>query len=364
MKSYKLFVISVFAFVFVVLILIGGGVIIIDPCFHYHKPLKELYYQLVSNNERSYNDGITKHFDYDAIITGTSMTENFKTSEAERLFGGRFIKIPYSGASFKEINENLEVAFAHNKKIRLIVRALDYSNIDLSGNIVDKDWMLQDSGEYPTYLYDSNPFNDVKYLLNRDVFCSCMRSVYIALHYKTQGVQDFDSYANWSAGYTYGKDAVFASAGRRNLFSDPTVTKKLSYEDAQKITENITQNVTNLARMNPQCTFCYFFPPYSAVWWGDLKELGLLQRQIEIERAVIELILDCPNINLFSFNTEFEIVTDLQNYKDVVHYGEWVNSLMLKFIKEKRGLITKENYIAYLDKERDFYLGFEYNSLF
>ena len=41
---------------------------VIDPFFHYHKPLEGLSYPL--NNERYQNDGIVKHFDYDAVITG------------------------------------------------------------------------------------------------------------------------------------------------------------------------------------------------------------------------------------------------------------------------------------------------------
>lgn len=75
--------------------------VIVDPFFHYHKPLPGLFYIL--NNERYQNNGILKHFDYDAIITGTSMTENFKTSEFDKLFNVNSIKIPFSGATFKEI---------------------------------------------------------------------------------------------------------------------------------------------------------------------------------------------------------------------------------------------------------------------
>lgn len=33
----------------------------------------------------------------------------------------------------------------------------------------DKDTMRYDLGEFPVYLYDSNPFNDVKYVFNRGV---------------------------------------------------------------------------------------------------------------------------------------------------------------------------------------------------
>lgn len=46
---------------------IAGLTAVVDPFFHYHKPLECLSYPL--NNERYQNDGIVKHFDYDAVIT-------------------------------------------------------------------------------------------------------------------------------------------------------------------------------------------------------------------------------------------------------------------------------------------------------
>lgn len=57
---------------------LAGITIYVDPLFHYHAPLGSLQYPLY--DERYMNDGIVRHFDYDAIITGSSMTENFKTS--------------------------------------------------------------------------------------------------------------------------------------------------------------------------------------------------------------------------------------------------------------------------------------------
>ena len=71
----------------------------VDPYMHFHKPLTDKYYYGL-NNQRSQNDGITKHFDYDTLITGTSMTENFRTTEADRIFGCNSIKVAYSGGSF------------------------------------------------------------------------------------------------------------------------------------------------------------------------------------------------------------------------------------------------------------------------
>ena len=89
---------------------IGGYMYKIDPYMHFHKPDTERYFYSL-DNQRSQNDGITKHFDYNAIITGTSMTENFMATEVDSIFNVNSIKVPYSGATYKEINDNLKTAF-------------------------------------------------------------------------------------------------------------------------------------------------------------------------------------------------------------------------------------------------------------
>ena len=51
----------------------------VDPFFHFHRPDTAAYYYEL-NSERYQNDGISRYFDYDALITGTSMSENFRTT--------------------------------------------------------------------------------------------------------------------------------------------------------------------------------------------------------------------------------------------------------------------------------------------
>ena len=141
--------------------LIGYEVYKVDPYFHYHKPDTSAYYYVL-NNQRSQNDGISKHFDYNALITGTSMTENFKTSELDEIFDVHSIKVSYSGGSYKEMNDNLKIALRHNPNLKTIVRCLDMGFFFDSPNR-----MREDLGKYPTYLYDENPFNDVQYVYVR-----------------------------------------------------------------------------------------------------------------------------------------------------------------------------------------------------
>ena len=78
---------------------------------------------------------------------------------------------------------------------------------------------------------------------------------------------------------------------------------------------------------------------------------------------MIEQILPYSNIKLFSFNNLTDITTDINHYKDSLHYGSWINSLMLVYMHAGKCQLTYDNYKEYLEEELDFYLSFDYTSL-
>ena len=92
-----------------VLVVIMIMMVIFDPYFHYHGKIPGLSYRLYY--ERYINPGIVKNFEYDTIITGSSMNQNFKTSQVDKLWGTNSVKVAFSGAGFREIKENLDRAF-------------------------------------------------------------------------------------------------------------------------------------------------------------------------------------------------------------------------------------------------------------
>ena len=348
--------------VFLLLFIIGiiGIVAYIDPFMHYHMPLSSQFnYPL--DNQRSQNDGIVKYFDYDAVVTGTSMTENFMKTEVDSLFQVNCVKVPFMGATYKEINDNLIVSLGTHPNVKMVIRGLD-----MNAFFDHEDDMYDSPRHYPTYLYNDNPFDDVNYLLNRDVlYVRIWNILSNRLKGATPGVTSFDRYSYWSSEYTYGRDTVFLNeTEKRNQFENPVQTMVLSEEEKEIISCNIEKNVTSLADAYPEVEFYYFITPYCAVWWGEKYEDGMLEKQIAAEKMIIEQILPHSNIRLFSWNDIFELTTDLNHYKDPIHYGDWVNSWMLGQMKSDIGRLTSENYLEYLDREYRFYHTFDYNSLF
>ena len=353
----KTWLISWFLIVISVLSVLAYWVFRVDPYFHYHKPdLSRYYYTL--DNERSQNDGILKHFDYDMMITGTSMTENFMTSEADRIFGGHFVKTAFAGGSYKEINDNIATALRSNHDLRLIIRGLDTRRFCDSA-----DAMSTNLGVYPTYLYDRNPFNDVKYLFNRDVIFGRIYQMTLANDTVgfLPGITSFDEYARWQSTYHYGLHAVYSEG--IPAFENVSAERHLTKKEKNRIKENIELNVTAIADQYPDVDFYYFYTPYSIAWWAELYQKGTLSRQLEAERYITELILPHRNIRLFSFSNRTDIITDLNNYKDTMHYASWINSLILKWMHDGEYQLTADNYKNYLAQEYDFLTAYPYESI-
>lgn len=357
-QKSKWYLIEFFVITFVVLGIVGKYVVEVDPFFHYHKPDIEKYYYAL-NNQRSQNDGICKNFDYNMLITGTSMTENFKTTEADEIWaeeGANTIKVPYAGGTYKEINDSLVRALEHNTNLHTIIRGLDMAYFTNA-----KDAMRSDLGKYPTYLYDDKIWNDVEYIFNRDVI---FNRVYPMLNGTAEpGMTSFDDYLNWMPIYTFGAETVLALINKDvgKTIGEPV---HLTEQEKEQLLGNIRQNVTSLAEEYPDVSFYYFFTPYSILDWSMQLENGTIYRQIEAERLVIEEILKCDNIKLYSFNNRTDITTDLNNYKDSQHYGEWINSLILRWMHDGEYLLTEENYETYLQEELEFYTTYDYTRMF
>ena len=336
----------------ILMVAVGSVTVIVDPYFHYHAPLDRLEYPIV--NQRYQNDGIVKNFDYDAIITGTSMTENFKASEADELFGVKSVKVSLSGGSFKEVNDMVARAIRKNPRMKMVIRSLDLYML-----FYHKDYFREEF-EYPFYLYDNNLFNDVQYIYNKDVLLGAVNAVF---EHTASGEKtvDFDTYSKWDHKYEFSKEAVLRQYERPEKSED---VSEFTSDDEIIVKENVLQNIITEAKKNPDIQFYYFVPPYSAVWWDQEVRTGNLERQIAALEMAAELLVKVENIRLFSFAELVEMTEDLDNYKDSLHYSPEINSFILKSMKNEEYMLTDENYEKYWQNILDYYRSFDFEQYF
>ena len=284
------------------------------------------------------------------------MTQNFKASQAEELWGKDFIKVCYAGAMYKELNDNIELALSTHD-VDVVIRSLDGSYL-----LEDKDAERTDLGTYPTYLYDNNIFNDVNYLLNSTVIGGyCLPMITKAVMGRDSGMTPFDEYSTWEGQANLGADSVL---GDKTSFESPeTEETSLSEEEIITLTDTVKQNIIDTAVAHPDTQFYYFFPPYSAAYWGGVWENGTLIKEFECYRLAAQLILPYENIHLFAFDDMTDITCNLDNYKDAGHYCGDINDMMLEMMAADENRLTLDNYNVYYDTIEQFYLDFDFNSL-
>ena len=332
------------------LVLIVAVVVFVDPYFHYHKPFDFMSYRLYE--ERYINDGIGRHFDYDAIITGTSMAQNFKPSEMDALFGTRAVKMPFSGAGYAELSENLDRALARNGNVKMVLWAVDYN-----GLLRSYDWQQYEN--YPTYLYDDNPFNDVSYVLNKSIlYHGVMPNALMSL--TGQPRTTMDEYSSWVN--ETGLEHILLSYDRNNVNIPATVD--FGDSEKQTVIQTIENNFVYLIEKYPDTEFYLFYTPYSICYWDALNIKGTIQRQTEAEKLATEMLLQYPNVKLYNFFDQYEVICNPDYYNDDGHYSAEINSRILGWMAEGTGLLTQDNYEERLKEEQNFYLSYDYDSIY
>lgn len=353
MKSKK-WVIGILAGFIMILILIGTVVVVIDPFYHYHAPLAGVNY--VGGSDVYVNDGKVKHFTYDTLVIGTSMTMNFQEAEVDEVFGVESLRVYFLGEGFKVINDALVTAVNVNPDLKFVIRSVDDTWF-----ISDADWVGRES--YPEYLYDDNPFNDVNYLFNKDVLIGQIIPTIQKTVVKDTGAQNaMEGFGDESLA---GKEKVLGGYQRPE--------KKIKVVEAFEteeffgyLEENLQKNVLQVIEEHPDITFYLFLPPCSILWWDQLNQRGVdvLKRRIDLEQYAIEKMLDHDNVRVFSFFNNFDLVCDLDNYVDVTHYLKTVNSQILQWMRCGEYELTKDNYRDYIMEITEFYTTYDYDSIF
>ena len=187
--------------------------------------------------------GTLRTFDYDALIAGSSMAENYNNNQFNDAFGCTAIKAVKPGANTADLVYLLEKAY-EKREVKKIFYTLDISALTSPR----KESFVKEG--IPVYLYNENPFDDVQYLLNKDILFK-----EIPYMVATSLLTDYDegNSFNW-AQY---KDFSI-------MYYEPT-EEILPEQTRDEYGENVDYNIAllvNLVKSHPETEFI-FIVPYS-----------------------------------------------------------------------------------------------------
>lgn len=328
MKFIKMFFIRTC----ILLIAIIGAVAVFDPFYQYHKPLPGL--KAVLTDKEYQCIGTLRTFDYDALIVGSSVCENYNNHWFDDGFDCKTIKAIRSYGATADLCYLLDDAYEkHDLKYV-------FYNIDPSSLSASTEPTYVSTG-CPMYLYDKNPFNDYPYLLNKDVL---MEKIPYMLAYSFIGDYDEGDSYNWAQWKYFGRDMAMGMYTRL-----PAVKEmKPQTVNAEELAGNIAL-LTAQVEAHPETIFKFFFSPYSMLWWDNAYRNGELDAVIYNEKQAIGTLLQYDNVEIYFYQDDREIITNLDHYMDMIHFSKEINYYVYDKLAQGEERLTKDNYEARLD---------------
>lgn len=323
--------------------LVAAVVVIFDPFYHYHDAIRPLKRVL---EEKEYQvAGTLDHFDYDAVLLGTSVAENNNNAWFDEAFDCTIVKAIRASGSNADLVYFLNRAFEHQPVTKVF-----YS---LGLEVLNRDTATTFQGEDYYYLMNKNPLDDIKYLFNKDVL---FKKIPVQIAYSLSPDYDQGESYNWYRTKTFSAEEVLS---RYSPLTD--VAPELSAEaDDELIVENL-ELLEEVIQAHPETEFHLFIPPNCILWWDNEYRMGELEQELHKVELITHRLSGYENVTLYGFHTLQDIVCDLDLYMDTVHFSPKVNKLLVDKMAAGEDLLTPENLPEYTEKMRDMVINFSKN---
>ena len=312
------------------------AVVVFDPFFQYHKPLKGL--KAVLTDKEYQCVGSLKTFDYDSVIAGSSVSENYNNGWFDQGFGCKSIKAIRSYGATADLCYLLDIAFEH-QDLKYV-----FYNLDPSALEADPETTYELTG-CPMYLYDDNYVNDVRYWLNKGVL---MEKIPYLIANSLMGDYDENNSYNWAQWKEFNSDMILGLYIRKPSVSE--MKPRDYYEDLlRKNLDMLTDRIT----AHPETEFYIFVPPYSMLWWDNIYREGDTEAYLYNMEQAMKTLLAYENVKMFYFQNDREIITDLENYMDILHFSPEINRYICDSLIAGKRQVNSENYAEEIRSMRD-----------
>lgn len=319
---------------------------VVDPLQFYRKA--SFYTPTFSPEQRYQNPGLARNYEYDTIIIGSSMTENFVPSYIDEKLGVKTLKLSMSGASAREEKLMAEVAI-RTGRVKNVIWGLDYGSLKGSPDRVGNEFSA-----FPDYLYDEYYYNDFLYLVSLSTLESSGEILYKHYTHQEEAI-DLNYLYNWNNQFTYGKDVM------QKLWEEDQKNKEKGIKQYDKIDPsfaamkaNFDENVLPVIRDNPDINFVIYYPPYSILRYVSMyqEDKTLFYDEMKVKEYIFKQLQSFANVSLYDFQSDKNLTHNLDKYKDFSHHSQEYNEYIIDAVKNKdtRYLVTSENY---LDKVKE-----------
>lgn len=261
--------------------------------------------------------GIARHYPYDAVVTGTSTSNNFTAAELERTLGWHAVNFSVAGSTIAEQHAVLQTALATGKA-RHVLWGLDPFAFKRDAH----------ENEFPFYLYAGSGWRRAKYLWNLDAIRHGLRTMTLPAGRRTS-LDQWAANNVWDRQYTYGRDAVVRAWSHRDAFESQELPPSPAAAG-----EVVDRFMRSLIVAYPETDFrIVMLPPtvlYQKMLLDERREE--FDRGVAAGRAVVERTGLLPNVRLYDFRDDPAITHNLDLFKDLVHFSGRVSSAIVEAV--------------------------------
>ena len=341
---YKAAVIRTFLILLIGLLALGTLTYAFDPLQQYRQAT---LYKPYFDEQRYLVPGIARTFDYDTVIVGTSVADNFILSHVNATLGARSAKLTMGGASAHEQHLVLGTAL-RTGKLKQVVMALDIAAYR------GKPARLRYGPDtLPVYLYDDNRLNDFKYLWNLELLYKWSTRLFLSNAFGIRSSKlDKDKAFYWAGREPLGREHV------RKYFRKLNSAFRPEQYTLDELKRSFEINLLSHVSQHPDVRFHIFLPPYALPYWSVLDNKGGMEAFMEFRSYVAQTLEAYPNATLYDFQHDMSIITDYDHYSNLIHYWPPVNRLIIEEIAAGRRVASHQsipdNSAALLDAVRSF----------
>lgn len=329
------------------------------------------------DNERYQVPGLIDHYlrdgNYDSVVIGSSLSSNFTTELLQEHLGWRALNLSVRASTLGERAFIFQRAAATGK-IRRVLFEINPTDF------IDEDITPAADPRFPAYLYQDNPLRKWRYVFNESTVLQSMTILlrdtalaerYLLSHHRP--LLDPDAWGfgvnQWSVWMDRAERAnAIANFNTRDnrlaLKADFDKTRLAQQRDSWQWQTGhrfigVRQNLVELVRQHPDVEFRIWFGAVSLLRYAGDINMDAINKHVEVRRFIVKELAGLPNVKIYGFDNDADIVANLDNYMDVAHFSREIMHRILSDIGHDTHRLERDNIDPYCEHFRDSILQFD-----
>ena len=314
-----------------------------DPFYQYHAPFFGM--EAVLNDRDNQMPGTVRNFEYDSVLVGSSVAENFNSDYLDETYGCSTLKLIRASGSMADLLYYLDMA-QKEQSLQNVFWCLDIFALDSSTEVTLY------GEDIPRYLHTKAVYDDLPYLFNKEIL---LEKIPAALAMAYQGINVGGNAYNWARDKEFSADRAMLAYDKSSVEHGQEIEQTVSAELKQKTSDNLELLKVQI-EAHPEITYRFMIPPYSMLWWDCAYVNGQLEERLYILEETLPVLLAYENVEVHYFQSDEEIICNLDNYMDMIHYSPYVSQSMLEKMAVGENKVTLDSYRETLDAMRELAL--------